>query len=138
MKKAFFDALPYLSIPYVYGGRKCDGADCFGLLHLIYKNELGIILPDYPAATKSYQEAAKENIALSHIHEQFELVTSEIKAFDVLLLRQHYNSPPGHVGIAIDASTFVHCLGGVGTSTAKIRRWKSRTVGIYRHKELIE
>lgn len=37
----------YVGIPFVSNGRNRDGADCYGLIKLIYQQELGIELPDW-------------------------------------------------------------------------------------------
>jgi len=41
------DFSKYIDIPYKHRGRDFNGCDCLGLVILIYKEELGIILPDY-------------------------------------------------------------------------------------------
>ena len=37
----------YINLPYKNLGRSFDGVDCYGLIWLIYKGELGIELPDF-------------------------------------------------------------------------------------------
>jgi len=41
------DFSKYVDIPYKHRGRDFDGCDCLGLVVLMYKEERGIILPDY-------------------------------------------------------------------------------------------
>ena len=37
----------YIGLPYKWGGREWDGLDCYGLVKLVYREEYGIILPDW-------------------------------------------------------------------------------------------
>ena len=37
----------YIGVPYVPGGRDMDGADCYGLVKMIYRDGLGLDLPDW-------------------------------------------------------------------------------------------
>ena len=37
----------YIDVPFVHRGRSFDGCDCYGLIRLIYKEELSIELPDF-------------------------------------------------------------------------------------------
>lgn len=42
---------PYVRLPYAPDGRSRDGIDCYGLVHLVYRDLYGIELPEYAAAT---------------------------------------------------------------------------------------
>jgi cell wall-associated NlpC family hydrolase len=37
----------YVGVPYVANGRGKDGADCWGIICMVYRDMLGIELPDY-------------------------------------------------------------------------------------------
>ena len=42
----------YIGVPYELGGRGMAGADCYGLLMLIYWNELDVLLPEFGDVTQ--------------------------------------------------------------------------------------
>ena len=37
----------YVGLPYEMCGRSFEGVDCWGLVVMVYRNELGIVLPDW-------------------------------------------------------------------------------------------
>lgn len=41
-------AVKYVGLPYLLGGRTEVGLDCWGLVRLVYQNQLGVTLPDFP------------------------------------------------------------------------------------------
>lgn len=43
-------AVDYLGIPYRFGGADLDGADCYGLVRLVYAERFGVKLPAYVPA----------------------------------------------------------------------------------------
>ncbi len=43
----------YVGIPWQWRGRDREGIDCYGLLVLVYREQRGITLPEYPYSTHS-------------------------------------------------------------------------------------
>lgn len=48
---------PYFEIPYKLGGDSKEGCDCWGLVKLVYKEILGLDIPDYSKCYSSLEEA---------------------------------------------------------------------------------
>lgn len=125
----------YLDVPYLYNGRTWKGADCYGLLILWFKNELGIDLIDYNHGTEHWS-ALDSNIMLANAYREFEKVTEgDARKHDVVVLN---NGGVPHCGVMVDGKHFLHTLERIGPATSKISTWRDRIVGFYRHKSFIE
>lgn len=57
------DLTKYRNIPYKSKGRDFLGVDCWGLLYLVYKHELGIIIPSYSAEYENSNKVDYEQVA---------------------------------------------------------------------------
>jgi len=104
--KSFPDIRKYLNIPYKDFGRDYDGIDCYGLFLLIYKEELGIILPDY-----MFDKSCMEDASDWYVEDYpkfFKAIGKgdKMQAFDALMFR--HKGMDTHVGIAINDAEFLH------------------------------
>lgn len=117
-------------IPFVDGGRSIDGADCWGLAYLFYKNELGIDLPKYE--NFSVGDNTKETI--QKIENEKMTKWQETKTpvnGNMVLLRMKNRS--SHVGIYKEHNKMLHLEDG---SMAIIEpldglKWKNRVIGFF-------
>lgn len=100
------DYTRYLLIPYLHQGRTEQGADCFGLLRIFYKEELGIELPDF---TEDYPRDwwlhSNYFLDLCVGYGFEESATAETG--DILFFRNN-GIKVGHVGIALTDGMFLH------------------------------
>lgn len=124
----------YISIPFADHGRSKDGCDCWGLARIIYKEKLGIDLPellDYKNTKDSVNIA--ELYKDEHLH-WVEIPKGEEKEFDILVFR--ILGMPTHIAVVINKGYMIHCEKGVGTHITEYNKelqWNKRLVGVYRY-----
>lgn len=128
----------YERVPFVEKGRVMDGADCWGLVRIILKEERGIDLPDYLGVYNEDfkkwsqdERTALEEIMKAEADQKWQEVTRP-QPFDVILMKMKGFAT--HVGIVIDRQRMIHCQEGIGTSIEKFNsiRWSDNVVGFYR------
>ena len=124
------DLTEYIGIPYKQYGRSFDGCDCYGLVYLFYKYELGIELPTY---LNTYNHDNINSIT-EIIRKEKELWTKiqTPKKFCCILF--NVNGLYNHIGIYLGKNLFLH--------SAEVRKescierithpfWKTRIEGYY-------
>lgn len=128
----------FIALPYLDLGRDRTGADCWGLACIIYREELGISLPDYLgyASTEERCEIAAlvDGATASPL---WVPVTGQAMAFDVALFRRGRLS--SHVGIVVSHGLMIHMA---EADLSRIEHyntghWAPRLVGHYRHVEMV-
>lgn len=123
----------YRRIPYLSGGRSHKGVDCYGLIYLVYAEQLGINLPAY---TDVYTDAEKteqtDTIIRAHMGEDWNTVQTP-EAFDVILLRIGHRVC--HIGLIYRSGWMIHCLAGSQVTCERYNgiTWKNRIVGFCRY-----
>jgi cell wall-associated NlpC family hydrolase len=142
------------------GRTRESGVDCWGLLHLVYRERLGIVLPDYASEYTSTADRAAlarliarekgdwvpvwESRTLRSLKREAGAREAPPKGvsrpFDALLLP--IAGEPCHVGICVEGSMFLHIARGaeVALDDWADLRWAARMSrgGIYRHCALAE
>ncbi len=126
-------AAKYIGIPFVLHGRNASGLDCWGLVRLIYLEQLGIELPNYDVQTTNPRDVGP--VFTSRIaNELWEQVDGLKAAMDVVLFR--VGGYPSHVGIIVDSKTgtFIHVFEGNSVLIDRLSSpaWKNRIMGIFR------
>ena len=127
----------YIGIKYKHKGRSMGGADCYGLVVLIYSRKLGIELSDFLDVNyeqKWYKD--KKDHIVNNISEIWETVIEPYRVYDGLLF---YNSPKkivaNHIGLYIGNDKFIHLE---EDSTSMVSRldnyWTSRLYRALRYK----
>lgn len=130
------DRLKYFRIPYVHEGRDFSGADCWGLVILYYREELGIELPDYKGAP-AYRDWCDSRYILEAADTLSELFSSvdvtQAQPGDVVVICAN-SRVPNHIGVCLDNKEFLHTLDGHGPAVSRLSTWRRRVHKLYRHK----
>lgn len=122
----------YIGLPFADGGRARTGVDCWGLVRLVYAEQLGIELPsylgEYASATDASVSAVMEREASS-----WSTVHDLPRKYDVVMLR--IGARPRHVGIIVSDGLMLHVERGKDACIERYSgiMWISRVEGFYRH-----
>lgn len=118
----------FIGIPYEDFGRSRQGCDCWGLACIIYREELGISLPDYLSSYASTDEHREISALVDRARASplWMPVSGPALAFDLALFRRGRWS--SHIGIVIRHGLMIHM---VGEDQAKLQ---SYTDGTYKHR----
>jgi len=135
MKKINY--LKYIGIPYKNLGRDFNGVDCYGLIYLFYKNELGIEFPSFEELAyprKWYK--TENNIITDNIPDVVFKVEPPFQIFDGLVF--FLNSKlANHTALYIGKSKILHVYEGITSMIENLDdSWKRRLYCAYRHREI--
>lgn len=127
----------YINIPYKEFGRDFNGVDCYGLVALIYKEEKGLVIPDYTelAYNKTrYDIKSQEEHILSSMGIKW-VMSDNIKPFDALIFNKRSNCKiTSHIGLYIGNNKFIHVLENFPSHIERLSNpiWKSKLYGVMR------
>lgn len=126
----------FVGVPYRDRGRDFDGADCWGLLWLVYRDLRGIELPSYSEryVTASDRKAMAALIA-AELDPWQPVAEPDARTFDGVLMKQ--GGFPRHIGVVTSPGMMLHVEQGRASC---IERYRSspivhRVVGFYRYRE---
>lgn len=125
----------FIAIPFKEHGRDRSGCDCWGLVRLVYKEQLEIWLPDtldYDNTRATDQTSALVDI-YKHSGHWKEISKGEQLELDVVVLK--IGSLPCHVGVVCDGGkSFLHVIEGANSVIEKLSslRWGGRIDSYWR------
>jgi cell wall-associated NlpC family hydrolase len=130
--------LKYMEIPFQDHGRDFEGADCWGIVRLVYLNELRIELPSYGViSAKDLLAVAKEMKRGSEMKDWRKVPLEQMKTYDVVVMTGRVGNAkaPIHVGIAIDNRKVMHTEEKTNVVVCDIDHYqlKHRILGAYRY-----
>lgn len=109
----------YIGIPYLDHGRDLHGLDCWGLVRLVYRDQLNIELPSYAEISAEDLLRASRAITAGAEGEIWRPVEqSATVPFDVAVMRYAGRRATGHVGIVTPCNRILHCEQTTGTVLA--------------------
>lgn len=119
----------YIGIKYQVNGRDYSGIDCYGLVRLVYKEELGIDLPSF--IEEGINPERTQELILQY-REGWE-PTETISTGDVVIFK--VMGVDSHIAIAISPTHFLHARQGYESAIESFSspKWKNRLVGSYKY-----
>jgi hypothetical protein len=123
----------YIGLPYKDNGRDIDGIDCWGLVRLYYKEELGIDLPSYVDEYNGPYDTSVTR-AISLYKDSWNKTTTPAPG-DVVLFNIY--GEPAHVGVYVGNNKFLHCREGRDSVVESLDniKWNKRLEGVYKYSE---
>lgn len=117
----------YVGIPFKDHGRSFDGCDCYGLVSLIYENELNIHLPQLGDLYSNAYHKKEVNKTVASVDRQSWCKTippniQELKDYDVLVFR--IGICDHHVGLYIGDGKMLHVIEGANAGIEKVNSFK--------------
>ena len=123
----------YVGIPFVDGGRNVLGCDCWGLVKLVYREELGIELPDFEISAFDTEEVIE---AMESGKKQWRETSLALEKYDVVAMHigQKHFGMVNHVGVYMGNGMFIHTLQRTASMMNRMMdpQWTSRILGVYR------
>lgn len=123
------------TIPYVPGGRTRDGADCWGLIVILYEEFLSINLPEF--GNLAYYPGSKVSNTSEQVFTEFnkEEVFTKVyspKYGDVVLIDMM--GFPVHIGFCLDDKHMIHLSRASGVTIENFTegKWNRKISGFYR------
>lgn len=121
----------YVGIPYRTLGRARDGADCWGLVRLVYADRLDVELPAYDGRGFSGRASVPDvaSLVADARGPWRELPEDEAAPPDLVLLRVH--GQPVHVGVLVAPKLMLHSLAGHDSAVERLDglMWSRRVIG---------
>jgi len=123
----------YIGIPFLKNGNDREGCDCWKLIVMVYREQLGIELPDYAEIFVDDSLASLRRVARTMKEERLKWrqVQTPIP-YDVILLR--IDGLVCHAGLVIDRRRMLHIMDGTDSTVEEFTglQWKQRVEGFYR------
>ncbi|MFZ0475552.1 MAG: NlpC/P60 family protein [Halobacillus sp.] len=116
-------ALPYLGIPYLFGGETTEGFDCSAFTRRVYEEAKGLFLP----RSTDRQWDVGQDVALE-----------DIQVGDVVFFSNTYREGISHNGIYVGNGKIIHSSRTYGISIASLSSsyWQKKFTGVKRFENL--
>jgi cell wall-associated NlpC family hydrolase len=125
----------YIGIPFKPDSRDHAACDCWGLVCLVYQEQLGIILPDFRGVFTEQNLVTLRRVAkeMKAYKEKWRKIDSP-REYDVIMLRT--GAYTWHVGLVVDNRRMLHVMSGINSVVEEYAGmiWKHR-IEEFRHYE---
>lgn len=125
----------FVGIPYLDRGRDRAGLDCWGLLHLVFREQMGLDLPSYADRyITGADRVALARLIAGELDDWLPIAPGEERPLDGVLMRE--GAFPRHIGIVTRPGLLLHVEQG---ASSRIERYRhgilaNRVVGFYRYR----
>ncbi len=129
----------YVGIPFLSEGRDNRGFDCWGLVALVYQEQLGIYLPSYGEISAfDLVRISKEVSSACEVGEVWRRCEPKPMAVAVMtatMSGQRLRRAPVHVGLFVDAKRILHVEAHTDACVirASDQRISTRLLGAYEY-----
>lgn len=127
----------YIGLPFAERGRDRSGLDCWGLLALIYREQIGIELPSFAEAYTTTQDGeALSDLIAGNLGPWRSIPAGAERFLDGVLMT--LAGQPRHVGIVAAPGRVLHIERGMGSIIEPYisPRISRRIVGFFRHRSV--
>jgi len=121
---------PYFGIPDKPKGHARDGADCYGLARLIWRELRGIELPDYTGLYQDDRADAEVASIVAGTKSTLWRQVDQPEFLDLILFK--VGAYDSHVGIYAEPGWMLHTVLGDHSKFARYDRLPWRAAGFYR------
>jgi cell wall-associated NlpC family hydrolase len=134
----------YVGLPFVDGGRDRGGVDCWGLVRIVFTEQLGVQLPDFAdIRAMDWRQSARAIADAIGSAEWISVVPGTEQPFDVAVMRGHSDgrrpvSIVNHVGIVAPGRAVLHAEEGTDVVCVPMSSPTvcHRLAGVYRYHAL--
>lgn len=125
----------YIGIPFLDHGRDREGCDCWGLCKLVYKEVLGVDLPDLgDSYSEAYARGEVDTTVAATVGQEWneDVTTQPWKPLDVMIFTRA--GVECHVGLYVRPGEMLHVIEGTAAAYERYdtMKWKRRLSRVVR------
>jgi len=125
----------FIKIPFAELGRSREGADCWGLVRIVYEEMLGLNLPSYLDYSDTKDAEAISGMISDQTVKKWKFIEpGDERPYDCAVFKMA--GIPMHVGVVVESGMMIHCERGCGTYVTyynKEKQWHRRLEGFFRY-----
>ncbi len=131
-----YDLKQYIGIPFLDHGRDREGCDCWGLVHLVYREQLGLTMPDLgDGYSEAYARGEVDETVSATVGQEWNRdVTAEPwRPLDVMIFNRA--GVECHVGLYVRLGEMLHVIEGTAAALERYDtvKWRRRLSRVVRH-----
>ena len=132
------DLQQYIGIPFLDHGRDRDGCDCWGLCKLVYREVLGVDLPDLgDSYSEAYARGEVDETVAATVGQEWNVdVTAQPwRPLDVMIFTRA--GVECHVGLYVRPGEMLHVIEGTAAAYERYDtvKWKRRLSRVVRWRD---